>query len=214
MTVKLIVFDFDGTIADTHSAFVGIVNRLSGQFGYQPVGEEEVARMRHLSSRAIVAESQVPLWKLPFLLRKVTSELGKEIADIVPVHGIDKALFVFKQYGYQLGILTSNSKKNVIAFLEKNGLNDLFDFIDSGTGIFRKDKAIKTVLKRHKVAAANLIYVGDETRDIEAAQKSRVKVIAVGWGFNSPEVLAQHKPDFLVNTPQELIKAIEVMRSR
>jgi phosphoglycolate phosphatase len=214
MTVKLIVFDFDGTIADTHEAFMGIVNRLSGQFGYQPVSAEQAAQMKHLSSRAIVEQSEVPIWKIPFLLRKATSELGKEIGDILPVSGIDEALTSLKERGYQLGILTSNSRKNVVVFLEKNSLIDLFDFIDSGTGIFRKDKAIKTVIRRHKIAANELIYVGDETRDIEAAKKSQVKAIAVGWGFNSPEVLAEHQPDFLVKTSQELVGAIETLRSR
>lgn len=214
MTVQLIVFDFDGTIADTHSAFVNIVNRLSGQFGYQPVSQTEVDRMRHLSSRAIVAEARVPLWKLPFLLRKVTTELGNDIANILPIKGIDSALIEIKKHGYRLGILTSNSKKNVLSFLDKNKLTELFDFIDSGTGIFQKDKAIDAVLRRHKLTAQQFIYVGDETRDIEAAKKRNVRIIAVSWGFNSPEVLAKYQPNCLVSTPQELVSAIEALRSQ
>lgn len=214
MTVQLIVFDFDGTIADTHSAFVNIVNRLSEQFGYQPIGQAEVERMRHLSSREIVNEAKVPLWKLPFLLRKVTTELGNEIAHVTPIKGIDFALHELKKHGYRLGILTSNSKKNVSFFLDRNNLTDLFDFIDSGTGIFQKDKAIKAVLKRHNLKAQQFIYVGDETRDIEAAKKINVRVVAVSWGFNSPEVLAKYQPDFLVSDPQELVAALATLRSQ
>ena len=77
-----------------------------------------------------------------------------------------------------------------------------------GHGIFGKDKAIKEVIKKYKFTANELIYIGDETRDIEAAKKSKVKVIAVGWGFNSPEVLIAHQPDFFVETPRELVEAI------
>ncbi|MDY6783299.1 MAG: HAD-IA family hydrolase [Cyanobacteriota bacterium] len=208
MSVKLIVFDFDGTIADTYDTFIAIVDRLSGQFGYPSVNREAISQMRHLSSREIVQQSEIPLWKIPFLLRKATSELGKEIAYIKPVRGIPETLRILKDRGYQLGILTSNSQKNVRVFLKKNSLIELFDFLDTGTGIFGKDKAIKTVMRRHRIGRNNLIYVGDETRDIEAAKKSNVKVIAVGWGFNSPEVLIANKPSFYANDPQDLVEVI------
>ncbi len=44
-----------------------------------------------------------------------------------------------------------------------------------------------------------MIYVGDETRDITAAQKSQVQVVAVAWGFNSPQILSQFNPDHLID---------------
>ncbi len=50
-----------------------------------------------------------------------------------------------------------------------------------------------------------VIYVGDETRDIEAAKKINSKVIAVSWGFNTKEALARHNPDFLIHQPSELL---------
>lgn len=50
MTIKVVVFDFDGTIADTHDTFVEIVNRLAKNFGYQPINEEDLARLKNLSS--------------------------------------------------------------------------------------------------------------------------------------------------------------------
>jgi phosphoglycolate phosphatase len=53
-----------------------------------------------------------------------------------------------------------------------------------------------------------VIYVGDETRDIEAARKIQIQVIAVSWGFNSREVLAEQKPDFLISHPSQLIEVV------
>ena len=52
--------------------------------------------------------------------------------------------------------------------------------------------------------------MGDEIRDIDAAKKTGIKVIAVGWGFNSQEALAAQNPNFLIERPQELI---EIMNS-
>ncbi len=51
--------------------------------------------------------------------------------------------------------------------------------------------------------------MGDETRDIEAAKKSKIKIVAVTWGFNSSNVLAQHQPDFLIDIPQQLTEIFE-----
>ena len=82
-------------------------------------------------------------------------------------------------------------------------------FIYSGTTLFGKHKVINQLLKQDHWEREAIVYVGDETRDIEAAKKSKIKMIAVSWGFNSKEVLAAHTPDFLVNHPKELLEEIE-----
>jgi phosphoglycolate phosphatase len=208
MTVKVIIFDFDGTIADTHDALVEITNRLAGEFGYKPVGQAELEILKTLSSREIIKRSQIAAIKIPFLLRRVKTELGKEIRDLKPVTGMETALFCLKEQGYQLGIVTSNQKDNVCAFLENNNLQSLFDFIYSGASLFGKHKVLEKILRQYNLQPDEVIYVGDETRDINAAKTSRVKAVAVGWGFNSPSILAQHQPDCLIYRPQELVRAI------
>ena len=208
MTVRVIIFDFDGTIADTKNTIIEITNRLAKEFGYQPLDELELAQFQHLSSREVIKRSKISLFRIPFLLKRVKEELGKEIDRLEPVTGIENALVYLKQRGYRLGIITSNSRENVDAFLEKHRLSSLFDFVYSGSSLFRKHKVIRDVLKQRKLAARKVIYVGDETRDIQAAQKSKVRVIAVSWGFNSASVLAQYQPDFLLKKPEELIEVV------
>jgi len=96
----------------------------------------------------------------------------------------------------------------VTEFLKANDLDNLFDFIYSGVTIFGKTTIINNVLKQQQIKLQEVIYVGDETRDIEASKKANIKVIAVTWGFNSPEVLARQNPDFLVHQPSELLEII------
>ncbi len=208
MTVKVIIFDFDGTIADTLDAVVSITNRLAGDFGYKQTSLEELAILRNLNSRQIIKQSGVSIFKIPFLIRKVLSELNNEIQVLSAFPGIKEALIELKNQGNRLGIITSNSKENVTAFLNKNGLQELFDFIYSGATIFGKSKVINRVLKSENLKSEEVIYVGDETRDIEAAKRTQIKAIAVSWGFNSKEVLAEYNPDFLIHQPNELIEVI------
>jgi phosphoglycolate phosphatase len=208
MTQKVIIFDFDGTIADTLDALVSIANRLALEFGYVQITQQELSLLRNLTSREIIKYSGISVLKIPFLVKKVKSELKNKIHEFKPIPGIKEALIELKEHDYRLGIITSNSKDNVTEFLKNNDLASLFDFIYSGVTIFGKTTIINNVLRQKQIKPQQVIYVGDETRDIEASKKANIKVIAVAWGFNSPEVLAQQKPDFLIHNPSELLTVL------
>ncbi|MDX2100769.1 MAG: HAD-IA family hydrolase [Leptolyngbyaceae cyanobacterium bins.59] len=202
---SVVVFDFDGTIADTLDAVVHIANHLADEFGYQPVGAEEVKRLRHMSSREVIQQSKIPFIKIPFLVRKVRTELKAQIPTLKPVSGMPETLKQLKQQGNRMGIITSNSEENVIAFLKSNEMKDAIDFVYSGVSLFGKGRLIRRFLKESNLPAESVLYVGDETRDIEAAKRAGTRAVAVTWGFNSREVLTSHRPDFLVDRPEELI---------
>ena len=209
MTAKVIIFDFDGTIADTLDAIVNISNRLALEFGYKQTSFAEITQLKNLNSREIIKQSGISIFKVPFLIRKVKAELSKEITEVKPIIGIKEALTELKAQGNNLLIITSNSKDNVMLFLEKNNLEYLFSSIYSGATLFGKSKIINKILKQEDINIEQVIYVGDETRDIESARKSKIKAIAVTWGFNSKKVLAEQNPDYLIHQPHELINLIE-----
>lgn len=208
MTQKVIIFDFDGTIADTVDALVGIANRLAAEFGYAQITPEQLTLLRNFSSREIIKYSGVSLIKIPFLVKKVKSELKNKIHELQPIPGIKEALLELQQSDYKLGIITSNSRDNVTAFLKINDLDGLFEFIYSGVTIFGKTNIINSVMKQKQFKPEFVIYVGDETRDIEASKKANIRVIAVTWGFNSPEILLKQNPDFLINHPREILEVL------
>jgi phosphoglycolate phosphatase len=209
MTAKVVLFDFDGTIADTYQAIANITNQLSTEFGYKALDSEELLLIKNLSSREIVKRSEISIFKLPFLVRRVRAELSKEIAGLNPITGIERVLWELKSRGYVLGIVTSNIKENVEVFLAKNELNFIFSYIYSSTAIFGKHRIINQLIKDNQLNNSDVIYVGDETRDIRSARKSNVGIVAVGWGFNSAEILKEYQPDYLVDNPQELLDAID-----
>ncbi|AFY82608.1 HAD-IA family hydrolase [Oscillatoria acuminata] len=208
MTVKIILFDFDGTIADTLDSIVKITNRLAGEFGYKKTTQEDVEYMRNMNSMQIIKTSGIPIFKLPFLLQMVKLELNHEIQNLKPISGMFEALQVLSNKDYKLGIVTSNSLENVKGFLERNEMSKFFSFIHAGSTLFGKNKVIKSFLKKEGISPEKVIYVGDETRDIEAARKAKIQVIAVSWGFNSKAVLSKHNPDLAIDHPQDLIDAV------
>ncbi len=208
MTIKAVLFDFDGTIADTHDALLDIVNELADEFGYPSIDQDQLEILKNLSSIDVIKYSKISPFKVPFIIKRLKKELGKQITFLKPYDSIESVLFSLKQRGYLVGIVTSNLKENVLAFLAKNKLEQVFDLIHSGTTLFGKNRVINRVIRDHHLSASEVIYVGDETRDIVAANKSKIIMISVAWGFNSPAVLAKHHPDFLVHNPQELLNVI------
>ncbi|EAZ89104.1 HAD-IIIC family phosphatase [Crocosphaera chwakensis] len=209
MTLKVIVFDFDGTLADTYEAFITIANSLSEEFGYKPVDEQEQEKLKNLSARDLIKHSEISPLKIPFVLKRVKSELNHKIKDLEPIKEIPTCVKQLKNKGYTLGIITSNAEDNVISFLQNHELDQFFDFIYTGSTLFGKHKIIKKLLKEKQLLPHEFIYIGDETRDINSAKKSHVKCIGVTWGFNSSEALAKEKPDFLINHPNELITILD-----
>ena len=208
MAIKAVLFDFDGTIANTQDAFLEIINDLADEWHYPSIDHVQLEKLKNLSSLEIIQQSGIPTLKIPFILKRVKKELGKKISQLEPYQSIGNALLTLKNQGYLIGIVTSNLKENVMAFLEKNELDQFFDFVYSGTTLFGKDKIINRVIKEYQLKVEEVIYVGDETRDISAAQQSKIRMISVAWGFNSPTILARHKPDFLIHHPSELLEVI------
>jgi phosphoglycolate phosphatase len=206
---KVIIFDFDGTLADTIDILLSITNRLSAEFGFKSATKEELAQLSNLNSWQILQYSGISIFKFPLLIRRLKAELHSEVPHIQLFPGIKEVLLELKKRGFQLGIITSNSRENVLGSLEKNGLQDTFTFIYSGS-TFGKHKVINKWLRIENIHTEKVVYVGDEIRDIDAAKKTGIKVIAVGWGFNSPQALAAQNPNFLIERPQELI---EIMNS-
>ena len=209
MTQKVIIFDFDGTIADTLDALVDIANSLAVEFNYAQISPEELVILKNLTSREIFKYSGIPMFKIPFLLKKVKKELKNKILQLEPIEGIPEALSELKDGGHRLGIITSNSKGNVKEFLKIKKLDDLFEFVHTGVTIFGKTTIINNVLRQKQIKIQEVLYVGDETRDVEASKKANIKVCSVTWGFNSEEALAKQNPDFLIHHPRELLEVIK-----
>lgn len=208
MNDKTIVFDFDGTIADTYDRLINLANELADEFDYKPISQNELLRLKNLSSWEIIKQAQIPLFKIPFLFKRIQKELSKEINKVKIFPELETVLDQLKNHGYKLGIITSNTEKNVKTVLANYELSHLFDFIYAETTVFGKHRVINEVIRKNKINRADIIYVGDETRDIKSAQKSRIAVVAVAWGFHSKQVLAKQQPFLIVEQPVELSEAI------
>ncbi len=203
-----IIFDFDGTIADTFSFYLDLLNKLADKFNFQKIDPEKIDYYRNMSSHDIIKKLEIPRFRLPFVIFEAKKLLRKGIEQIHPINGIKETLIKLKTRDILLGIITSNSVRNVNAFLHCNNLPQ-FEFVISSMRIWEKSRTLKKLIINNKLDQKNVFYIGDETRDIEAAHEAGIKSIAITWGYNSEAILKSLSPDYLISNPEELIEIVD-----
>ncbi len=208
MARRLLVFDFDGTIADTISPLIIIINKLADEFSYRKIMQEDMQYISGIRVRDTLTYLNIPMIKLPLIIRRIREEMSKEMHHLKPAVNITPVLLSLKESGYDLGILTTNSKRNVLAFLKSNDL-EVFDFVRSTYHLLSKHILLRGIkryyVRRYKDEFKGMYYIGDEVRDIEAGRKAKVNTIGVTWGFSSKEALLREYPDYVVDKPDELV---------
>jgi len=203
----LVLFDFDGTLCPSFDLLVREFNAVSKYYGLKKVESHEIENLRDMGAKEVQKVLGISMFKLPFLVKKICRNISAHIVELKPILGISEVLHALKAAGYSLGILSSNSEKNIRIYLKKYDL-DFFDFIYTGKAIFSKKRHLGKI---RKLAGIDNIsaYVGDEVRDMEAAQDAYVPGIAVSWGFNSLKRLKKSFPENLCETPEKLIETVE-----
>lgn len=107
-----------------------------------------------------------------------------------------KSLKLFQKKSEKSWIWRSKITENTIKEVLQN--NDL--------DIFGKHTVINSFIKKHNLNKKDVLYIGDELRDIEACKKSKIKIISVTWGFDSCDLLLSGNPDFVAKTPTDIIE--------
>lgn len=204
MATRAMIFDFDGTIADTFAAVVSVLNSLATEFGYRVARPDELPQLRALRPAELAQAIGITWSQVPRLVARVRKEMAHNMSAVAPFSGIPEALAGLRARGLRLGMLTSNSRENVEIFLAHNP-SVQFDFVSAGSGLFSKQHRLKRVLGRERLTPGEVCYVGDEVRDIEAAHALGARMIAVGWGFSATQLLAASRPEHLIADPAELL---------
>jgi len=209
MIYRILVFDFDGTIADTLGETHRILNQIGPDYGIRPIPDHEVEHLRHLSLKQLIDHLNIPKRRLPSLISRGTGMMRGCITRLQLIDGMREVLLELRRHADGFGILTSNATANVDMFLKTHGLREQFDFISSTSKLTGKSKHLKAIRKTFSIRPDEMLYIGDELRDVKASQKAGIPVAAVTWGFNSRESLAAESPNYLIDRPADFLRLLE-----
>lgn len=208
MHKKTIIFDFDGTIADSLHLLVELYNNVAHIFFCKKIKNEDIKKLQSRRPQELMKSYWINTFKLLLLLLRLRRDLKKNIKKLKAIEWIIQAIKDIKSNWFDLGIMTSNSKENVEIFLSMNWIDGVFDFVYSGKNLFGKEKVINKLLKKENICHDKVVYIWDETRDIEAARKIWIPIVSVSWWFNSRDILENLNPNMIVDKPENLLACL------
>lgn len=202
-----VIFDFDGTLANTVELIIDTYNMYSEELGYTKIKHSEIPALRRLGYKGAMKKKGIKLHSLPRIALKLSREMRKHMDQVEPYDGIVDVLKKLQSKGLTIGVLTSNQASTASEFFETHKFPK-FDFVVSEKTFFGKDRALRKIMKRFDLDQDQVIYVGDEPRDVTASHKAGVQVMGVTWGLAGEEGFKHHAPDKLIKTPKDLQETI------
>ena len=205
--LRLALFDFDGTLADSFPYFAAALDEAAPRFGFRRIADDEVETLRSMDTREILRELHVPVWKVPAIASFMRERIAAEREDIPVFSGVRPALRRLREKGLALGIVSSNAAPTIRAVLGEETAA-LVAHYECGISLFGKPARLKRVLRRCGMEPEETIYIGDELRDLDAARAAGMRFGAVTWGYNRPDVLEARKPDAVFRTVDEIAETL------
>ncbi|WP_151635910.1 HAD hydrolase-like protein [Noviherbaspirillum aerium] len=204
---RLVVFDFDGTLADSFPFFLRTFDVLAGRHDFRPIAGDDLNALRGYDARQIMRHVGIPLWKVPRVASDFRSMMADVIEDIALFDGIGAMLQALAGENIRLAVLSSNSEANVRAVLGPEHAR-LIDRYACGASLFGKRGKLRRLLEAMNVERRHALCIGDEVRDAEAARDEGLRFGAVAWGYTRSDVLAAAGPDYLFERVDDIAPAL------
>ncbi len=203
VTYQLVIFDFDGTLADSAGWIRRVINDVAQRYRFRSVTDEEFESLRGADTRAVMAHLGVSKWKLPFIARHIRGLMARDTDQIPLFAGVPEMLEALEREGVVIAIVSSNAEANVRAILGPENSARIRHF-GCGVGLFGKRARFCEVVRKIGVPLEAVIAIGDEVRDIEAAVAAEIAAGAVSWGYATPEILRAREPKAMFESVAEM----------
>ena len=197
-----VIWDFDGTLADSLPELLRIYNELAPRYGLRQVEDPDEVRGQSMSQ--LLGAEQISWWTMVRLTRRLLQMQRQIIGQVKLFDGVAKTIHRLSAIGIRQAVVSSNSRTNLLECLSGHRLTDHFMYIHGTSRLGGKRRAIRRACRKLGVASSDALYVGDEVRDIDAARAASLAIASVTWGLNTKEVLHEHQPDWIVNCPDDI----------
>ena len=197
----VILFDFDGVIADSFDVFFKAFTAVCSEMDFQRLNSKE-ALLRLFDGNLLrqLWKAGFPFWRIQSLVRRFEPRIAAENLKIQPFLGMPELLRELAA-AHPVYIISSNTSSHVEAFCARFAITGIRDMLgsDQATSKVRK---IRSVSKRHPGHVP--YYIGDTKGDMIEGKAARATTVAVAWGWHSLPRLLESKPDFIANVPADL----------
>ncbi|NPV77553.1 MAG: HAD hydrolase-like protein [Anaerolineae bacterium] len=207
MKYKLVIFDFDGTLANTFPWFLSIMDQIVDRFQLKRLEKENLDDLRSLDIHSLLKSHDIPLWKVATIGRYVRKRMSEDIHQIALFRGVDDLLQALSDAGIQLALVSSNTYQNVRGVLGAENAS-LIRYYACGVSLFKKQTKFKRILQESGMLPSEALCIGDEIRDLQAASAAKISFGAVSWGYTNIEALKALSPMEVFYSIEEIYEKI------
>jgi phosphoglycolate phosphatase len=206
--MSLILFDFDGVLADTLADMLRFAQEVCDELGVNhTVLQTDLSELEVMSFATFGRACEMPEDFVDEFVRRCTEKFSEKEVPPAIFEGLGEV--IRKLAGrHWLAVVTGNTGRNVRAFLERHGLSGC---VRAVYGVDLPGTKLEKILMAKGQFAAEgeaVFMVGDSLSDIRAAREAGVKTIAVSWGHQRLDKLIEAQPDHVVHSPGELVEII------
>jgi phosphoglycolate phosphatase len=203
---RVLIFDYDGTILDSLEVFIKNFINACKKNGFEKIDSK--AKFLKLFEKNLydgMIDFGVNKEKIPKILEDLKRDLSKDMIKLQLFGGVKEMLKELSKENKMI-IITSNVTKVVEDSLKSKNINCFEEVIgaDKETSKVKKIESVKSKFKNYEY-----FYIGDTKGDMLEGKKAGAKTIAAAWGWHNKRKLKEGNPDFVVDSPEELVKLFE-----
>lgn len=210
---KHIAFDFDGTLADSFYLAREYYDLAAKDSGVNKLTQEQIEEMRSRklnfkNAWKVIKDLDIGFVNLAKLTKNIFEELLFNKERLKLFKQIPNVLDDLRKRDLKLYIVTYNQQQIVENTLRKFNCLDKFDKIYTLDLFKNKSEQLQELIEDYKISKDEIIYIGDEVKDIETAHKVGIDVLAVEWGYNSAKALKKYNPEYQIKRIPDLLRIL------
>ena len=211
MDIQLIIFDLDGTIAQSHFDLCDAANQVLAHYSqpllsYQAVQPLLGSGLNALLQDALQTRDQKQLKEAHRIFHNYYREHYAN--KTIPYPGVQQTLAQLK--GIKKAVFSNKSHPYTVGMIQKLGLEKYFDLVIGtapGKVAFKPDpQGIFHILETLNIQPEHTLMVGDSTHDLESGKAAGTLTAAVSYGYRPVSLLLEMKPDFTFDSFGELLR--------
>jgi pyrophosphatase PpaX len=211
MAIKYILFDLDGTLLDTNNLIIE-----SFQHTYRQHLNKEVNREYIVETFGEILRTTLERECKDCVEEAIDTYRSFQIENfdrLITIHtGVKEVIKNLYDQGYKLAVVTSRLNESATRGLKHFDLDGYFECMIGAddTDLHKPDPTpARMALEAMGGNPAEAIMIGDSPFDVQCAQNAGIVSVAVSWSALPPEIYLVHKPDYVIDTMEELVEIIE-----
>ena len=205
----LVNFDFDGVIADTFDHLFGVCAAAQAELGCgRPPVADDLRLVENLTFAGVGTRLGIPATELPRYEEIGFAMQRQQVPGVKLFHGM-KGLLLEVYRLADIAIITAGDTRVVHGYLQDHGIDTIVATVSGGEHRRSKSASLVDNMASFSSPPDQTWMVGDAVSDIRQGRLAGVGTIGVSWGFQARTLLERESPDYLADSPQELLGILQ-----